>query len=231
MSLPILVIRPEPGCTATVAAGERLGLAIEACPLFEIEPLAWDPPAADAIDAVLLGSANAVRHAGAGLEAFGGKPAYAVGQATASVAEQAGLRLAAVGRGGLQAVLDGAVRPPMRLLRLAGEEHVPLDPPRGVVLETRQVYRSVPLPLPGVMADRLRGGAIVLLHSAVAARHFAGECDRRGVSREMIQLAALGPRVAAAAGGGWRDVRFASIPHEPALLALARDMCHEAPQR
>lgn len=231
MTLPAFVIRPAPGSAATVAAGERLGLSIEACPLFAIEPMPWNAPAPEGIDALLLGSANAVRHAGAGLEAFRGKPAYAVGQATAAAAEAAGLRIAAVGRGGLQAVLDNDVRPPLRMLRLAGEEHVPLHPPLGVILETRPVYRSVPLPLPAAVAERLREDAVVLLHSAAAARHFAGECDRIGLARDAIRLAALGPRIAAAGGEGWGDVRSASVPSEPALLALARDMCHETPQR
>ena len=44
-----------------------------------------------------------------------------------------------------------------------------------------------------------------------------------------IALAALAPRVAEAAGGGWREVRCASEPSEAALLALACDMCHEPP--
>ena len=41
MTLPILAIRPEPGCSATVAAGRSVGLAIEACPLVEIRPVSW----------------------------------------------------------------------------------------------------------------------------------------------------------------------------------------------
>ena len=77
------------------------------------------------------------------------------------------------------------------------------------------------------MADRLGQGALVLLHSAAAARHFAAECDRCGVPRGAVRLAALGPRIAAAAGEGWREVRSAAEPREAALLALARQMCHE----
>ncbi|MBS1240071.1 MAG: uroporphyrinogen-III synthase, partial [Proteobacteria bacterium] len=63
-------------------------------------------------------------------------------------------------------------------------------------------------------------------HSAEAARHFTAECDRLGLDRANIALAALGPRIAAAGGGGWREVRSAQSPREAALLALARDMCH-----
>lgn len=229
MSGPIVVIRPQPASQATVDAGRQLGLAIEACPLFAVEPVEWVPPDSAQIDALLLGSANVARHAGAGLGLFRGKPAYVVGPATATAALAAGLSVGAVGRGGLQAVLDGAVRPPLRLLRLAGEEHVQLAPPLGVIVETRVVYRSAPLAMSAALAERLRGGALVLLHSAAAARHFAAECDRCGVPRPAVRLAALGPRIAAAAGEDWRAVRSASVPAEPALLALARDMCHEPP--
>lgn len=225
----VITIRPEPGCSATVARGRNAGLAIEPCPLFEVRPLAWDPPAPERIDGVLLGSANAVRRAGPGLAAFRGKPAYAVGKATAAAAEAAGLRPSAVGASDLQTLLD-ALHPPLTLLRLAGAEHVPLRRPLGIVIDTRIVYRNVALPMPASMAASLRRGALVLLHSAAAARHLGAECDRLGVPRDTVAVAALGQRIADAAGGGWRDCRAAAEPRDALLLALARDMCHEQPR-
>lgn len=228
MSVPVIAIRPEPGSTATIASGRETGLAIAAFPLFEMEPVAWEPPPADGIDGLLLGSANAVRLAGPALGAFEDKPVYAVGGATAAAARAAGLTVAATGQGTLQPLLE-TVSPPRTLLRLTGEEHVPVSPPAGVAVETRIVYRAVPLALPAAAAEMLNGGALVLLHSAAAARHFAAECERLGIARSAIALAALAPRVAEAAGGGWREVRCASEPSEAALLALACDMCHEPP--
>lgn len=226
MNVPIIAIRPEPGSTATVARGREAGLEIAAFPLFEMEPVAWKPPPADRIDGLLLGSANAVRLAGPGLDAFREKPVHAVGEATAAAARAAGLTIAAVGQGTLQPLLE-TVTPPRTLLRITGEEHVPVSPPPGVSVETRIVYRAVPRPLPAEAAATLREGALVLLHSAAAARHFAAECERLGIPRPAVALAALAPRVAGAAGGGWRQLRCASEPSEAALLALARDMCHE----
>jgi len=228
VSGPIYVVRAEPGSSATVAAGREAGLAITACPMFEIVPVAWDPPAPDRFDGVLLGSANALRHAGPGLDAFRGKRAFAVGTATAREAEAAGMAVAAVGRSGLQPLL-ASLRPPLKLLRLAGEEHVPLQRPLGILIDTRVVYRNVALPLPESQATALRGGGLVLLHSAAAARHFAAECDRLAIPRGGIAVAALGRRVTAAAGEGWRALRSADEPRDAALLALARDMCHEPP--
>ena len=226
MTLPVIAIRPEPGCTATVEAGREVGMAIEGWPLFEVRPLAWEPSPPDDIDALLLGSANALRHAGTALEAYRSRPVYAVGDATAAAAEAAGFTIAAVGEGGLQPLLD-SLAGPLRLLRVTGAEHVPLSPPAGVAIETRIAYESVPLPLPPDLAERLGGGAVMLLHSAAAARHFASECDRLAASRRAVSLAALGPRIASAAGEGWREVRSASEPREAALLALAREMCHD----
>lgn len=226
MSRTILAIRPEPGLSASVEAGHAMGLSISGHPLFEVRALAWEPPPSDAIDGLLLGSANPVRHAGPALDAFRGMPTFAVGEATAAAAEAAGLAIAAVGEGSLQPLLD-TLAPPLRLLRLTGAEHVPLTPPPGIELVTRIAYAATPLPLPGALADVLREGALVLLHSAAAAHHFAGECDRLAVARKAVSLAALGPRIAAAAGGGWREVRSAHEPREAALLALARQMCHD----
>lgn len=226
MTPPVIAIRPEPGCTATVAAGRDIGLAVEGHPLFEVRRLAWTPPPAEEIDALLLGSANAIRHGGAALEAFRAKPVYTVGASTAAEAEAAGFTVAASGQGGLQSLMD-TLAGPLQLLRVTGAEHVPLTPQRGINIETRVAYESVPLPLPPHLAERLGDGAMVLLHSAAAARHFTAEADRCGVPRHVISLAALGPRIAAAAGHGWREVRSAHEPREASLLALAREMCHD----
>lgn len=220
----IISIRPEPGLSATLAKGRAEGLDITGWPLFEVRALGWEPPAPEGIDGVLLGSANAVRHAG-DLSAFIAKPAYAVGATTAEAAVAAGFTVEAEGKGGLQQLLS-RLKPPLTLLRLAGAKHVPLFPPLGIVLETRLVYDSSPVPMPTAMAETLRQGALVLLHSGEAARHFAAECDRLGLDRGGIALAALGPRIADAAGTGWRQVRATENPREAPLLALARDMCH-----
>lgn len=226
MTLRVIAIRPEPGCSATIDAGRALGLAIEGHPLFEVRPLAWDPPPADEVDELLLGSANAVRRGGPELRAFRAMPVHAVGDATAAAAEAAGFTVASFGRGELQALLD-TLAGPLRLLRLTGAEHVPLAPPAGIELVTRIAYESLPLPLPTALAGKLGQGALVLLHSAAAARHLASECDRLAVPRGVVRLAALGSRIAAAAGEGWREVRSAAEPREAALLALALDMCHD----
>lgn len=225
MTLPIVAIRPEPGCSATVAAGRARGLAITPHPLFAVEAVAWDAPDPDTVDAVLAGSANAFRHGGAALAAFAGKPVHAVGESTAAAARTAGFAVAAQGSGGLQQVLD-RVPSGTRLLRLAGEEHVSLAPPPRITITTRIVYASRPVAMPLALAEMLAGGALVLLHSAAAASHFAEQCDRLNVPRGQISIAALGLRIAAAAGEGWAALRSAAAPSDDALLALTVEMCH-----
>src|SRR3954462_6722677 len=103
--IPLVVIRPQPAAAAPAAAAAALGFTPRVFPLFEIQPISWEPPDAGEIDALLIGSANAVRHAGPVLAEFRGKPVYAVGETTAAAARAAGLTIAALGNGGLGNVL------------------------------------------------------------------------------------------------------------------------------
>ncbi|MBY0345143.1 MAG: uroporphyrinogen-III synthase [Sphingomonadales bacterium] len=204
-----------------------MGLAITGHALSEIRAVAWDCPDPAGIDGLLIGSANAILHGGPHLAQLREKPVYAVGEATAAAARAAGFAIAMTGSGGLQGVLD-AIAAPCHLLRIAGEEHVPLTPPTGVTFAEVIAYRSVALPLDPAAALLGSGKALVLLHSAATARHFAAECDRLGLARAAIALAALGPRIAAAAGEGWGAVHTAATPDEGALLQLAFDLCAQA---
>jgi len=222
----IVVVRPEPGNAETVARLRATGLDAVAAPLFTIEPVAWQAPDPADFDAVLLGSANAVRHGGPDIAELTALPAYAVGATTAEAARSAGFVVAGEGAGGLQELLPRAATDGRKaILRLAGEERVPLTVPAGVQVTTVVVYRAKPLELPSSI---LAVGGIVLLHSGAAARHFAAECSRLGLARDRIALACLGSRIAAAAGPGWRSVECAEAPRESALLALTREMCQTA---
>lgn len=219
------MLRPPPGCAETLAAARDRRLEAIAAPLFAIQPVAWQAPDAAAFDALLAGSANAFRVGGGALAALTRLPVLAVGDRTAEAARAAGFRVRATGRGGLQAVIE-TVEAPARLLRLAGEARVDLAPPHGVELAEITVYRAVPLPLASDAIEALAAGAVVLLHSAEAARRFAAECDRLAIARGDVALAALAPRIVEAAGGGWAQVGTAADVTDCALLALASDMCH-----
>lgn len=222
----IIAIRPEPGCAATVALGAEMGLAIEPFPLFAAEPVAWSAPDSGSLDAILIGSANVLRHGGCGLDGLRSLPALCVGEATAQAARDAGFHVVATGTGGLQSVLPIAQRMGMtRLLRLSGEARAPLTLPEGISTDTRTCYRIDNRPIGTGLAERLRNGALVLLHSGEAAAHLSAETDRLSLPRSAIAAACLAPRIAQRAGGGWAALSTASKPQDAALLALAAQMC------
>ncbi|HMP55503.1 MAG TPA: uroporphyrinogen-III synthase [Novosphingobium sp.] len=223
MTLPVIVLRPHPGCGAPVMAPRARGRGAHGEPLLAVRPVAWQAPVAATVDGLLLGSANAMRHAGPALASYSGKPAWCVGETTAEAARAADLAVAGTGSGGLQPLLDTI--PPARLLRLCGAERIELIPPPGVSLIERTVYETAPLPISAALAGRLAQGAVILLHSAAAAAHFARETDRLGLDRQRLHLAALGPRIAEAAGNGWASLHTAPQASNAALLALAGKLC------
>lgn len=227
MTARVFALRPEPGLAATLSLARELGIRADGAPLFEVRARAWQPPEPAEIDALLVGSANAFKHGGAALSRFTGKPVHAVGARTAQAGRAMGFEIATVGSGGLQNVLD-AIEGPRRLLRIAGAKHVPLDVPDNIAITTVIAYESAPLPMPPAFASGLvdgkNGNAIVLLHSAEAAGHFAHECDRLGIARGSLVLAVLGPRIAENAGSGWRAVHVAPQPDDRALLETVRDI-------
>lgn len=222
--IPLLVIRPEPANAATVAAARALGLETEGHPLFAIAPRDWAMPDGP-FDAILAGSANAFRHGGAKLDQLRQLPVLAVGSSTAEAASDAGFTVAAVGEGGLQGLVDTLAPERRRLLRLCGEDRVPLDLPDGIRVTEAVVYASEPLPMPPALRQRLTAPAVVALHSAEAARHFTAECDAHAIARAAISVAAIGPRVTATAGEGWAVCRSSAQPSDAALLALAQALC------
>src|SRR5215208_2621905 len=125
---PLLVLRPEPGATATVERARHMGLDARAVPLFEIEPIEWRVPEDHEYDALLLTSANAARFGGERLRALVALPVHAVGAATAEAAREVGLRVANVGQGGVDKLLK-SLPSGLKLLHIGGENRkLPLDP-------------------------------------------------------------------------------------------------------
>lgn len=225
--VPLVIIRPEPGNEASTRAAIAAGLDARAFPLFEVVAKSWEAVPPESYDALLAGSAQVFIHGGRGLAALRGLPVYAVGETTAAAARSAGFAVAATGAGSLQSLLGEVDPGHRRLLRLAGQERIALTLPAGVSMDERVVYASQPRALPADLAALLRQPAIVLLHSAEAAHHLTAECVRLGIRRAPLRLAALSPRIAAAAGDGWGEVAAGHMPDDKALLALARQMCQD----
>lgn len=216
----LLLLRPEPGLSHSAARAGGLGLKVIACPLFRVEPLAWAVPDAG-YDALLLTSANAVRHGGPGLESLRSLPVHAVGQATADAAREAGFRVLTVGEQGVEALL-GEIAATARLLHLAGEDQ--LVAPATVQIERRIVYRSSPIDRPALPP---LSGLVVAVHSPRAGRRLAELAE----DRTTTMIAAISPAAAAACGVGWERVEAAATPDDPTLLALAARLCQDSAQR
>ena len=225
MTMRLVVVRPQPGLAETLASAEAMDLACLGEPLFEVVPHDWNCPEIADLDGLLIGSANAIRHGGAGLEKLKDLPVYAVGERTAECASDAGFFVAQTGTGDLQNLIDTYLDRPIHLLRLAGKERVDLVAPAQLRMTEREVYQLRALPMPDAMHSALGKESLILVHSAAAARHFTDECERCSIDRSEITLAVLGPRIAAAAGEGWASIYVAKAPNDAALLALAAELC------
>jgi len=220
--MKVLVLRPQPGTDETAARARALGLAPVVAPLFAVRPLAWTPPDPAGIDAVMLTSASAARQAQGGLAAFRSLPCYAVGEATAAAAAEAGFLDIRVGPEGGAALLmmmaQGGVR---AALHPCGEDHLALGHP-GIALRRVPVYAAEALrSLPPHAVAALAKGAVALLHSPRAAALFAGLVADSG----RISIAAISARTARAAGDGWKSLAVATQPRDQALLELAARLC------
>lgn len=219
---PLVIVRPQPGGDSSAAAARAIGLDVIVMPLFEVDPVEWRAPDAADFDALLLTSANAVRHGGNQLGGLRGLPAYCVGEATAAAARKRGFAIAAVGGSDLQSLLE-SVPAGLSLLHLCGVH-------RRQALEARQsieavaVYEAKALPAPEGL-DRVEG-AVVALHSPRAGAALASAADTAGVRRESIAIAAISQATAEAAGGDWGRVECAAEPSDAALLALASQLCN-----
>lgn len=226
MSRRLLVLRSEPGASATVSTAEALGWEATSAPLFTISACDWLPVDPASVDAILMTSANAARLAGGGLRPLLNLPLYAVGAATAEAARAAGFADVRAGDGDAATIValaasDGAGT----LLHLAGRDH--RDVRRsGVTIERRIVYCADPVEsLPGPALRALEQDAVVLIHSPRAGRLFAELADDARLDRSAIRLAAISPAALDGAGAGWRRTIAAEIPSDSALLAAAARLC------
>lgn len=215
----LLLLRPEPGLTASLERARALGLEVISCPLFRVESLDWDAPDPERYDALLLTSANAVRHAEAKLGELARLPVHAVGQATANAARDAGLKVETVGSGNVEELL--AMLPSsLRLLQLAGEDHRDVGDAR---IDRRIVYRAGEIAEPQLPP---LDGLVIAVHSPRAGARLAELSGKRSLA----VIAAISDAAAAACGEGWEEVSVSAEPNDKSLLALAASLCHKSRQ-
>jgi uroporphyrinogen-III synthase len=219
MSRPLAVLRPEPGATVTVERILAAGHRALRLPLFHVEQRAWAPVAAAEHDALVLTSANAMRHAGPQLDTLRALPVWAVGDATAAAATAAGLTVAATGTAGAAALLDGAWAAGVRQALWLGGESLRLDG-HPAVTRIVAVYASTPT-APDPQAIRHLPGSVALAHSPRAARALRRLLDAHDIVPSELRLAAISSAAAEAAGSGWDATEIAADPTDPVLVAAA----------
>lgn len=202
MSRKIAVLRPEPGNCVTAAAIEARGRTAIRMPLFEVRPEPWDLGQAEQFDALILTSANAIRHGGPGLATLHRLPVYAVGTSTAEAARRAGFDVVRVGTDGAEALVAMAVAAGIRqALHLAGRERT-LEAGE-IVSRVITVYASEPTEIHD--ATHL-AGTVAMVQSTRAGARLAEIVDAAGLTRGGIALVAVSPRAAEAAGQGWEQL-------------------------
>lgn len=217
----LLILRPEPGASATAAKARELGVEAICRPLFTIEPVAWAAPDPHGFDGLLLTSANAVRSAGDQLLRYRGLEVFAVGETTALAAREAGFDIGSTGEAGVERLL-ASVDPQLSLLHLCGEHRKEVQDARQKITSVA-VYCSRAVDVPD-LSDV--ANSVALVHSQRAARRFAELVHERS----SISVAAISSAAAEPLGRGWRQVLIADQPRDEALLALAAMLCKNAQQ-
>lgn len=226
--MKMLIIRPEPGATASAARVRAAGFDPVCMPFFQIVPRSWHAPDPSAYDAVLVTSANAIRHAGRELDGLRALCFHAVGEHSANAICAAGLQLGATGSAGIGALLDTlAATGGGRLLWLAGEDRTNVTPPASITLDAVTVYASEPVAQDRNAIAAISACPIVALHSVRAADAFAACVDAAGLPRGRFLLAAFSQPIAQAAGTGWGGLAIAEEPTDAALLSSAQALVRQ----
>jgi uroporphyrinogen-III synthase len=209
----VWVTRAEPGASETAARLAALGYAPIAAPLLTVEWLAPEL-ALDGAGALAFTSRN-------GVEAFAGRPdvpVFAVGDATAALARDAGFAdvrsaggdlhaLAALIRAegrGLSILHPAAAEPAGDLAALVGD---------AARVTTAAVYETVETD-----ATAPEVWDAVLIHSPRAARALAARLPS-GPARGRIAVAISEAAAAPLTSRGFAEVRVAETPTEASLLA------------
>jgi uroporphyrinogen-III synthase len=227
----VIVTRPEPEASATVARLAALGHAAIAAPLLRVVAVPARLPQPERVQAVVVGSINAVRHLPA---RFRGVPVLAVGDATAEAASAAGFRSVASAMGDARDLAALAARrcdpagAPL-LLATARGAGGPLAADlraRGFRVLRRVTYATRPLPrLAAPARDALAGGGVVAVafFSGSAASAFARVARAQRLTHTLpgVTALAISPAVAARlAPLGFGAVLTAARPDQDSLLAL-----------
>ncbi len=227
MSLPLLLLRPQPGNDASAMRARAMELEVIQVPLFDLLPADGGPLPPGPYDALLLTSINGVRFGATIMAAFAGLPAYAVGETTADAARFAGHARVITGGGNAQSTAAMMAADGHRcVLHIAGEDVRPFDS-LGVSIVRYTVYRTIQRDMVAVRAALNGLGPVVAaVHSPRAAIHFASLIP--ATRRMRIHVAVISDAAARVSGKGWASVAVSGAPDDTALLHCAKTLCIRA---
>ena len=220
----VLVTRPRPDADRTAAMVRAAGHEALVHPLMRIETRADALAGAPDADALAFTSANGVRaYAGAGGAPL---PAYVVGPASARAARAAGLPVAGVAEGDVDAlaalIADAAPGQVLHACGAAAGDLAGTLRAAGVPCARAVLYDAVAeAALPEAAARDIAAGVDwVVLHSPRSARLLVALVREAGLAGTLTRarLAALSPAVAAAAGDAFAEARVAASPSSSALV-------------
>lgn len=236
----LLVTRPAADAERTAAALRHRGHTAVIAPLLSIATLPKAELGTGPWAAILITSANAVQAIAAHRrgDELRGIAVFAVGERTAQAMRDQGFADVSAGGGNvgdLAALVAARLRPPARLLYLAGEERsgdlAGMLSTRGFVVDTVLVYRAVvaeTLPEQAAAALARRPGhqplGGVLHFSRRSAEAFVAAARQAGLLEPALEGPVhfcLSARVAEPLRqAGATKIRLAARPDEPALLDL-----------
>ena len=216
----VVVLRPEPGASETVARAAARGLDAVAIPLFRIEPLDWQAPDAGAVrcPAVDQRQRRAIRRTRAGSIARASGSRGRRGDRRRGACMRVRCRQRRRYRCGAAPWL---ARPEASALHLAGEDR---GRSTSRPIEAIAVYRSRAIEAPEDL--KTAEEAVVLVHSPRAGS--ASPMPRPARARSRLDPHRRDQR---GCGGGCRHrlecIEAAAHPTDDALLALAGRLCEK----
>ena len=224
---PLLLLRPEPAAQISLARALALNLDAHSFPLFRTTPVAWRVPDPKDYSGLMLTSANAVRLSGEGLAQLLSMPVFAVGEASATAARDAGFTSMVTGDADVARLLARlAPLGHQKLLHLCGADYISADSDL-IEVERRPVYRAEPVEPPAGLITILDRSPVIAVHSPRAASRIAALCDQYNIDRSTICIAAISANAAAAAGDGWQKLAIADKPRDVDVIEAAKTLCQE----
>lgn len=232
--IPVLVTRPEPGGSITAGHLSAMGFAPVVAPLLSIRIFARALPAPESFRAIVVASRQAIP---ALPDLYHHRPLYAVGDATAADARDAGFRTVVSAQGRAEdlarLIIDTLPKEGLPLLLATGlnqgERLKRILQAFGFKVLREEVYAAHSVTsLPPAAADIIGGAAPawVLLFSRETALCLGRLCRAMNLQDGVgqLSLAAISPAVADAVGDlPWARIRVAMEPNEKAVLALLND--------